>query len=135
TKTRDRDGSVVWTSPTGRRYRSPSPHPPVPTPRPARPADPDLEAWLALPDAVRDDHDRHTDPSSPLWTHWDTGLADPAWLAATPDHDPDADTDRLGELIRAGHSLWHLDRHDPYSWHEPVPPPDDPPAEQPPAEL
>jgi hypothetical protein len=97
----------------------PQPAPRTPGPDPAAPAH-HPRPGPALPRRPPREQ-LHADPTDPRWT----GLhADPAWLHATPDHDPQDDSDHLGRRIRNRDTAWDLDLHDPYAWTHDIPAPD-----------
>ena len=121
TKHRQPDGSISWTSPTGRNYLSPSQHPAVPDPTPsAAPieaaqgdldtdVDTDFDTDIRDADLApwqRDAEHRLDQPHLMVWVGAD---ADPHWLI-------ERDTDSLSRLITDTDTRWSLDLADPYRW-------------------
>jgi hypothetical protein len=130
-KTRQRDGSLRWTDPTGRSWTSPSQHPP---PEPAVRTLPGLRTLTAQEQADRDawaeleadgcsrEHGCVHDPSTPQPATGQDGCAhlDPdadrlELRADDPFDTPLDDTDVLGELIAHGDG-WGLALDDPTRW-------------------
>ncbi len=109
TKTRDLTG-VTWTSPTGRRHRSPTPHePPRPSGPPAPPARPDL--WEQMSPGEREEERWLYDPTDPGFDALDPP---PGWRP--PDQPPLPTGDALARLLQGGDTTWGLDLQDPYRW-------------------
>lgn len=109
-KNRNDDGSVRWTSPTGRTWLSPGQHDVPRATRPVPPVTPN-GAYAGL-DPLTEEAERLTaDPSDP-WLDGAFGEG------VTP-----ADTEPVKDesLLRTVDDLWSL-LHDPTSWHD-VPPP------------
>ena len=108
-KTRHRDGSLTWTSPTGRAWLSPAQHqPPQPATRPLRPV-PTPSPWDELDPAELDDL---------LWALDLLPDDDLHNTKAALDQDV-PDSDRLGQRLTSGDTRWTLDLDDPYRWLEP----------------
>jgi hypothetical protein len=103
TKTRQSDSGVLWTSPTGRPWLSPSQHQP-----PAQPVRP-LPA-IPAPDPLDELSPTFTDDE--LWLLLDRPDDPQAWELRATDREPaDVDPDPLGADTR-----WTLDLTDPYAW-------------------
>ena len=106
TKTRHRNGSLTWTSPTGRTWLSPAQHdPPQPAARPL-PALPTGTPWDELSPNQLDDELASLGllPDDHLSNHHPPVDAEPA------------DSDRLGRRLLHHDTRWTLDLGDPYRW-------------------
>jgi hypothetical protein len=107
TKTRQVDGSVRWTTRTGRTWTSRNQHQPPATP---------IRALPSIPTPNPFDELSPSQLEEALW-----------WLAECPDdpaglelraedREPDDDTDRTRQRLVSGDTSWSLDLQNPYAW-------------------
>jgi hypothetical protein len=106
TKTRHGNGSLTWTSPTGRTWLSPAQHErPLPATRPLPPL-PTASPWNELSPSELEDE---------LWA-LDLLPDDDLRNYRPPVDQEPSDRDRLGARIGTGDIRWTLDLDNPYLW-------------------